>query len=87
MYFASTFAQGGRSAADYLKSKLAQTNSDATIRDIINVFVEMQRQGTYQVAKDAALMQEIQASVDRMKDPDWKRFVERKVSQIYDHSQ
>jgi hypothetical protein len=86
MYFAGPFAQEGRRAVDFLKPKLDKATDDATIRDIINVFSEMKRRGTYEVAQDAALMQVIHASVGRIRNPFWKRFVEQIVSEISERS-
>jgi hypothetical protein len=86
MYFAGPFAQEGGRAVDFLKPKLDKASEDATIRDIIHVFAEMKRQDTYEVAQDAALMQVIQASVGRIRDRFWKRFVEREVSRISEPS-
>ena len=86
MYFAMPFAREGHRAANFLRTKLAQTTDDGTIRDIIMVFSEMQRQGTYPVASDRELIQLIHSSVARIKDATWRQFAERKVTEITEPS-
>jgi hypothetical protein len=70
-YLAEPFARGGKSVADFLRSKLAQANDDLTVRDIVRVFEEMSRSGTYDVANDRELMQLISARAEAMKDAEW----------------
>jgi len=81
-YLAEPFARGGKSVADFLRSKLAQANHDLTVRDIVRVFEEMSRSGTYDVANDRELMQLISARAEAMKDAEWKRSVTRMVEEI-----
>lgn len=86
MYFVTPFAQEGRTAANFLRTKLLQTKDDGTIRDIIMVFSEMQRAGTYPVASDRELMQVIRNGAARITDTAWRHFVERRVNQIAESS-
>lgn len=86
MYFVTTFAREGHNAAKFLRVKFLQTKDDGTIRDIITVFSEMQKEGTYPVASDRELMQVIHSSAARIRDAAWRQFVERKVNQITEPS-
>lgn len=81
-YLAEPFARGGKSVADFLRSKLAKTNDDLTVRDIVRVFVEMKSNRTYDVANDRDLMQLISARAETMKDAEWKRVVAGMVDEI-----
>jgi hypothetical protein len=82
IHLAQPFAKDGKAAVGFLQGSLAKANDDATIRDIVVVFAEMQKRRTYDVAMDAALMQTIQASVSRMKDAGWRQFVAQRVNEI-----
>jgi hypothetical protein len=82
IHLAQPFAKDGKAAVGFLRRRLAEANNDATIRDIVVVFNEMQTQGTYDVAMDAVLMQTIQASASRIKDAGWRQFVTQRVSEI-----
>jgi len=82
IHLAQPFAKDGKAAVEFLQSKLEGANDDSTIRDIVMVFTEMQRQGTYDVAKDPALMQTIRASTSRVKDSGWRQFVTQRVGEI-----
>lgn len=82
MYLATPFAREGRKAAELLKAKLSEAKDDGTIRDIIMVFAEMQRLGTYPVTSDKDLVRVIHTSVPRIKDPSWRQFVGRKVNHM-----
>ena len=86
LYFATPLAKEGRRAAKFFRAKLPEATDDGTIRDIIMVFSEMQRQGTYPVASDRELMQLIHSSAARIKDAAWRQFVERKVTEITEPS-
>jgi hypothetical protein len=79
---ARPFAREGEKVVPLLKAKLLAAPNDPTIRDIVNVFAEMSRQQTYDVVGDADLMNIIEKSVGRIKDPYWKQFSEKKLSQI-----
>lgn len=86
MYFATPLAKEGHKAANFLRTKLPEATDDGTIRDIIMVFSEMQRQGTYPVASDRKLMQLIHSSAAKIKDAAWRQFVEQKVTEITEPS-
>jgi hypothetical protein len=82
IYLAEPFARGGEPAARFLQIKLSQAKDDPTIRDIVSVFVQMTRMGTYDVPGDSALMDLITVAVAGMKDDDWKRIAEGMVARI-----
>jgi len=82
MYLMVPFAMGGKRVVGFLQSKLAQATEDLTIRDIVLVLEEVQRQKTYDVAGDRDLMQLITDSVARIKDDDRRHFIEQMVRDI-----
>ena len=82
IYLAEPFARGGKNVADFLQPKLARANDDLTVRDIVRVFREMRRIGTYDVANDRDLMRLISARVESMKVAEWKESVTRMVEEI-----
>lgn len=79
MYLAELFAKEGDKVVGFLKIKLLETKDDLTIRDVVFVFAEMSRLGTYNVNKDEELMCLISERVVGMNDSDWRRITERKL--------
>ncbi len=82
IHLAQPFAKDGKAAVAFLQRRLAEADDDATIRDIVMVFAEMQKQRTYDVAMDTVLMQTIQSSASRIKDAGWRQFVTQRVNEI-----
>jgi hypothetical protein len=82
MHLTQVFASRGQAAVALLKTKLLGAQDDRTIRDVIAVFVEMNRQGTYAVARDSDLVRLMAESVQRIKDPDWRRITERMLREV-----
>ena len=82
IYIARPFATQGNLAADFLKTRLLQTKDDLTIRDIVFVFEEMNRQKTYNVRKDGDLMKLIKDRIDGMNNKDWKRTTEEMLQEM-----
>jgi len=82
MHLAEPFAQGGAAVAELLTAELSKPNSDANVRDIIMALREMQRLGTYEVARDRALMQLATDSVERMRDKDWQQMANEMLLEI-----
>lgn len=82
IYLAGPFAQGGSATAAFLKTKLAHAKDDLTVRDIILVLTEMSRRNTYDVAGDKDLVRLMTASVENMRDKDWKRMTQENLSEI-----
>jgi hypothetical protein len=74
LYLAESFAVGGEAVAPFLKQKLAQTRSDTTVRDIITVYAEMRRQGTYDVRGDVELMKLMGDRVQAIRDEYWRKY-------------
>lgn len=69
------FASQGETAARLLRQKLsAQVISDATVRDIVQVFAAMARLQTYDVSNDESLMRLLETKVQAMRDPDSRAF-------------
>jgi len=81
LYLAGMLAQEGAEVVDFLKDKLKKTSGDLTIRDIIYVFSEMDRLGTYDIADDDELVTLLANSVNRMK-TDWKTVTEKTLRGI-----
>jgi hypothetical protein len=64
LYLAAPFASQGSKAAAFLKYKIQNTLvSDLDLRDILQVFVEMERQQTYDVIADRRLMDLLRSRV------------------------
>lgn len=82
IYFAEPFAQQGGKAVPFLKEKLLGATDDLTIRDIILLLTEMSRRNTYDVAGDKELVRLMTASVEKMRDEDWKRMAQKNLSEI-----
>ena len=76
---AASLAAEGRTIVEPLSSRLMAATDDLTIRDLVMVFSAMSRQRAYDVGRDERLMTLLRDSVARMKDPDWKRIVEKDV--------
>ena len=66
---ATLFASKGTAIIRPLEMKLNETRDDRTIRDIVFVFSEMSRQGTYDVASDKSLLNELQRKTSAIRDP------------------
>jgi hypothetical protein len=82
IYLAKPFAaQGGKVVAP-LSLRLGETKNDSTIRDVVLVFSEMNRQHSYNIADDAKLMQLLRSAVSRMKNPGWKQISEKELASI-----
>lgn len=84
IYLAEPFAKQGAAAVPLLKAKLTQADDDLTIRDIVLVFAEMQRQRSYNVPKDAGLVKLITEKVKEMHDPGWQAIAKKNVDKILD---
>jgi len=82
MYLAELFAKEGEKAVGFLKAKLEEANDDLTIRDLVLVFTEMNRLGTYDVVSDDELTHLMLTRVERMKDPDWKQITKQMLTRI-----
>lgn len=82
IYLAGPFAQQGAPAATFLKTKLANTKDDLTIRDIVLVFTEMKRRNTYDFSEDQALVTLISDRIGEMKNKDWKSVAQENFSEI-----
>src|ERR1700674_4369484 len=59
----SPFAQEGGRIVPLLKMRLESTDNDLRIRDIVRLFREMNDLGTYDVAADKSLMEELRSNV------------------------
>jgi hypothetical protein len=82
IYLAGPFALEGRKVVALLRKKLLETKHDPTIRDIVLVFREMSRQGSYDVASDTDLMKLMADKVAGIEDADWRRITRQMVSEI-----
>lgn len=85
LYLAPQFASGGLPVAALLKGKLAAGVDDPTTRDILQVFVAMAHQHSYDVKNDSVLMQLIETRTRAIRDPQWRTFAEKLVGEIAQH--
>lgn len=76
------YAAGGETAARFLKVKLAEAESDRTVVNILQVYDEMHRMGTYDCLADEQLMQIIESKLENMRNPGWRRFAEKILRRI-----
>lgn len=65
---ATLMANEGPKIVPYLLKKLDETSSDATVRNILRIFTEMQRNSSYNVARDNKLMQALDERVKTISD-------------------
>ena len=83
IHLKTPFASQGKSAAMFLKEKLlASEISDSTVRDILLVFVEMTRQGTYDVRSDDGLMDVLVAKAGAVQHPQVRAYANELVKRI-----
>ena len=82
----SPFAREGGRIVPLLKLKLESTDNDLRIRDIVRLFREMNDLGTYNVAADKSLMEELRSKVSEMKDPAWQKVTENMLLKIREKS-
>lgn len=71
LYLAAPFASQGERAATFLERKLVEHPvDDATVRDILQVFVEMRVQRTYDLKSNEPLLNMLGARVRAIDDPE-----------------
>ncbi len=75
LHLAAPFAAEGAPVATFLHEKLAATSDDLVIRDIVRVFVEMQRQHSYDIQSDRRLMAVIRAKSAAISSQYWREYV------------
>lgn len=86
LHLIKPFANEGASVVGYLESKLSNSHGELTINDIISIFAQMSRDGSYDIAGDKGLMKTINSAVSRLSHPYWKERGERLVNEIDDNS-
>lgn len=84
IYLAEPFARSGPTVVSFLKSRLTEATRDVTIRDIIMVFEEMDRQNTYDVSGDDELMRLMTNRIATMKNEGWRRMTQEMFDRIED---
>lgn len=72
LHLAAPFASEGKPAALFLEQKLSAASSPSSIRDILNVYAEMQRQKTYDVKSNASLIQLLDTKISTIADSYWR---------------
>lgn len=82
MHLTQALARQGPAAVALLKDRLRGAQDDRTIRDVIAVFVEMNREGTYDVARDGDLVRLMTERAQSIKDPDWRRITEKMLQEV-----
>jgi hypothetical protein len=83
---ASPLARQGGRIVPFLKAKLESADDDSTVENIVYVFAELNVRGTYDVAADKSLMEELRSKVGGMKDPDWQNMAQRNLLEIQEKS-
>jgi hypothetical protein len=88
LYLADALAANGQTIVAPLSDRLAASENDQTIRDLVMVFSAMNRLKSYDVARDASLMRRLTEATARMRETEWKRIVERELATLqYGESQ
>jgi len=82
LYLAAPFASQGKKVVDLLSNKIASGVDDLTVRDILQVFVEMDRQKTYDVRSDEKVIETLTERVRNISDPRWKGYCEDLLRKI-----
>jgi hypothetical protein len=78
---ANALANRGAVATPFLKEKLSSTSDEVTIRDLTMVFVQMTKNGTYDVRADEDLMRTLRVKVKSMNGV-WKETARAMLSDI-----
>lgn len=81
-YLAAPIAKRGEEALPFLRSKLEAANDDRSIRAIIKLLEEMQREGAYNVAADEQLITLMKDAIERMENPEAQKFARGMLSGI-----
>jgi hypothetical protein len=82
IYLAAPFARAGDKVVPFLLGRLKSAKDDPTVRDLVLVFSEMNRQTTYDVAGDAELMRQLESSIAAMKNQGWRGIAEGELAEI-----
>lgn len=82
LHFAEEFAAEGDQALPFLVEKLRRTDHDATKVGIIEVLVQMDRQGSADIAHNATVMALLRSKVDTIRDTDDKVRAEQLLARI-----
>jgi hypothetical protein len=83
---ASPLAREGGRIVPLLKAKLESADDDSTVQAIVYVFAEMNVRGTYDLAADKSLMEELRLKVSGVKDPAWQNMIEKNLPEIREKS-
>lgn len=75
-------AREGASIVQPLEAKLRNANDDLTITYIVFVYRVMNDLGTYNVASNKSLMEELREKVSAMQDPTWRVMTENTLLEI-----
>jgi hypothetical protein len=82
LYLAEAFAKEGKNSFPFLAKKMTETKNDATFRDILHVFGEMQRTKTYDVYAEKELLQVMNSRAAAMPDKFWRDYTQRLIGKI-----
>jgi len=82
IHLSSALAKRGEEAVPFLTEKMRRAKDDLTIRDVINVFYEMQRLGSHDVANDEVLMRLAATKVDHMRAKGWQGIARQSLEGI-----
>jgi hypothetical protein len=78
----TSFAREGKEIVQPLRTRLERANKDRTVYDIVLVFHNMQILGTYDVASDKSLVQEMLLKLSAMRDPFWRLMTQDSILDI-----
>jgi hypothetical protein len=81
-YFAAPLASRGPEARDFLLNKLKADVDDLTVRDIVLIFSEMNRTGSYAVTKDLQTLNVLDEKIKHMKNIELQSLTQNMLHEI-----
>jgi hypothetical protein len=81
LYLSMEFAKHGQKAIPFLRNKLISSKYDVTVYDLVVIFSEMQRIGSYNVKTDTSLIELIEYRISLM-DGLIKELTQKKLDEI-----
>ena len=82
LYLVEPFAKEGKIAFPFLAKKLIETRRDASFRDILYIFSEMQHSKTYDVAAEKDLMLYMEKRASEIQDKFWRDYTQKLIAEI-----
>lgn len=82
LHLADVFSKEGGIAFQFLVKKMIETQSDASFREIVYVFSEMQRRKTYNVVAEKDLILFMEKRASKIQDKFWRDYTQKLIDGI-----